>query len=122
MLLAIGDVVRIRSDKTLGTVAGVAQHRGGNVIDVQLNGNTLRPVRPADVEVVARGFKTMTGARAVVTLLVFVLGFVAAYVNARYAAGLGANWSFLFFVAFVSFTSVSGGLASLVNRSRRIRV
>ncbi|MCX5423643.1 hypothetical protein [Streptomyces sp. NBC_00078] len=72
MLLAIGDVVRIRSNKALGTVAGIASHRAGNLVDVQMNGNTLRPVRPQDIELVARGFKPMTTGRAIATLLFFL--------------------------------------------------
>ncbi|MET8534754.1 hypothetical protein ABZV67_23235 [Streptomyces sp. NPDC005065] len=51
MLLAIGDVVRIRADKELGSVAGVAAHRAaGSVVDVQMNGRVLRTVRPQEIE------------------------------------------------------------------------
>ncbi|MHA5050270.1 hypothetical protein [Streptomyces sp. SD15] len=122
MLLAIGDVVRVRSDKALGTVAGVATHRSGNVIDVQMNGRTLRPVRPADIELVARGAKPMTSGRALATLLFLVLGLAAAVVNGHYVRDLGANWATVVFVSFTSVTTVAGGLMNVFNRPRRVRV
>jgi hypothetical protein len=122
MLLAIGDVVRVRSDKALGTVAGVAAHRSGNVVDVQLNGNTLRPVRPADIELVARAYKPMTTGRAIATLLFLVLGIATAAINGHYVRDLGASWALVVFVAFTSLTSVAGGLINLFNRPRRVHV
>ncbi|MBA2945112.1 hypothetical protein [Streptomyces himalayensis] len=122
MLLAIGDVVRVRSDKSLGTVAGVAAHRSGNVVDLQMNGNILRPVRPADIEVVARGFKPMTSGRALATLLFLVLGIAAAVANGHYVRDLGANWATVVFVSFTSLTTVTGGLMNVFNRPRRVRV
>ncbi|MGW1287773.1 hypothetical protein ACWD4N_29795 [Streptomyces sp. NPDC002586] len=122
MLLAIGDVVRIRSDKALGTVAGVASHRAGNLVDVQMNSNFLRPVRPQDIELVARGFKPMTTSRAVATLLYFVLGIAAAVADSVYVRHLGANWSVVTFVAVTSFTAVTSGLINLFNRPRRVRI
>ncbi|MFD3502384.1 hypothetical protein [Streptomyces sp. NPDC058678] len=122
MLLAIGDVVRIRSTKALGTVAGVASHRVGNVVDVQMNGNTLRPVRPQDIELVARGFKPMTAGRAVATLLFFLLGIASAVANCVYVRDLGANWAMVTFVAFTSVTAVTGGLINLFNRPRRVHI
>lgn len=122
MLLAIGDVVRVRSDKALGTVAGVAAHRSGNVVDVQLNGNTLRPVRPADIELVARAIKPMTTGRTITTLLFLLLGIAAAVANGHYLRDLGANWVTVGFVAFASVISVAGGLINAFNRPRRVRV
>ncbi|KKD04304.1 hypothetical protein [Streptomyces sp. WM6386] len=122
MLLAIGDVVRVRSDKALGTVAGVAAHHSGNVVDVQLNGNTLRPVHPADIELVARATKPMTTGRALATLLFLVLGIAAAVVNGHYVRDLGASWALTVFVAFTSVTSLAGGLVNVFNRPRRVRV
>ncbi|MGW2364813.1 hypothetical protein ACWCZ5_04415 [Streptomyces sp. NPDC001667] len=122
MLLAIGDVVRIRSDKTLGTVAGLANRRTGSVVDVQMNGNVLRPVRPADIEVVARAFKPMTSGRAVATLLFLVLGIAAAVVNGHYVRDLGANWAMTFFVTSTSVTSIAAGLIRIFNRPRRVQV
>ncbi|WP_328872858.1 hypothetical protein OHT76_23660 [Streptomyces sp. NBC_00287] len=122
MLLAIGDVVRIRSEKALGTVAGVAAHRSGNLVDVQTNGNDLRPVRPADIELVARGTKPMTSGRALATLLFLVLGIAAAVANGHYVRDLGANWATVVFVSFTSVTAVTGGLINLFNRPRRVRV
>ncbi|MHC0431481.1 hypothetical protein ACX6XY_14985 [Streptomyces sp. O3] len=123
MQIAIGDVVRIRSDKELGTVAGVAAHRAaGSVVDVQMNGQTLRTVRPSEIEIVARTFRPMTGGRSLLTLLFFALGFGAAVVNGLYVHNLGANASVTVFVAFTSVTTVAGGLINLFNRPRRFRV
>lgn len=122
MLLAIGDVVRIRRSMALGTVAGIASHRVGNVVDVQMNGNTLLPMRPQDIELVARGFKPMTTGRAVATLLFFLLGIGSAVANSVYVRGLGANWALVTFVAITSVTAVTGGLINLFNRPRRVRI
>ncbi|WP_405971671.1 hypothetical protein OG496_18765 [Streptomyces sp. NBC_00988] len=122
MLLAIGDVVRIRSTKTLGTVAGVANHRVGNVVDVQMNGTTRQPVRPQDIELVARGFKPMTSGRAMATLLFFVLGIASSVTNCVYVRDLGANWAMVTFVAVTSVTAVTGGLINVFNRPRRVHV
>ncbi|OIJ96496.1 hypothetical protein BIV25_18225 [Streptomyces sp. MUSC 14] len=122
MLLAIGDVVRIRSDKSLGTVVGVATHDSGNVVDIQVNDLVFRPVRPANIELVARGFKPMTSGRAVATLLFFVLGIAFAVTNSVYVRDLGANWSTVAFVAITSFTATTGALINLFNRPRRVRV
>ena len=122
MLLAIGDVVRVRRTKALGTVAGIASHRVGNLVDVQMNGNTLQPVRPQDIELVARGFKPMTTGRAVATLLFFVLGIASSVANVVYVRGLGANWAMVTFVAITSVTAVTGGLINLFNRPHRVRI
>ncbi|MER7573044.1 hypothetical protein [Streptomyces sp. NPDC126514] len=122
MLLAIGDVVRIRSTKALGTVAGLASHRAGNLVDVQMNGNTLQPVRTQDIELVARGSKPITTGRAVVTLLFFLLGIASSVANVVYVRDLGANWAMVTFVAITSVTAVTGGLINLFIRPRRVRV
>ncbi|OSC69688.1 hypothetical protein B5181_12090 [Streptomyces sp. 4F] len=87
-----------------------------------MNGNTLQPVRPQDIELVARGFKPMTTGRAVATLLFFLLGIASSVANVVYVRDLGANWAMVTFVAITSVTAVTGGLINLFNRPRRVRI
>lgn len=91
MRLTIGDVVRDRSDRTLGTVAGFAVHPGGPLVAVHVL-DDLRLTDPDDLDLVARAAApAAAGDRA---LLVFGYGVAAllGYIAAHSARALGADW------------------------------
>ncbi|NGO67464.1 hypothetical protein [Streptomyces boncukensis] len=122
MKLAIGDVVRIRREQTLGTVAGVVTTAGGSAVTLALNGGTTRPVSPDDIELVARGAKPPTPAHGVAVLAFLALGLIAAVINGDTVYGLGASFALTLFVAFTTLTSVTGALINVFLRPRRVRV
>ena len=122
MLLAIGDVVRVRDDQTLGTVAGVASHSHGNVVCLEVGGNKIRTVQPHELELVARGFKPQTPGQDIATLLFVFLGLVAAVVMAFLVCNEGGGVLLAAAVAFTSMATVTSGLINLFHRPRRIHV
>ncbi|WFB08613.1 hypothetical protein LRS74_17325 [Streptomyces sp. LX-29] len=122
MLLALGDVVRVHNDQTLGTVAGFASHSHGNMVCVQVSGGTVRAIQPHDLELVARSFKPVTTGQSLATLLFVVLGLAVAVVNGISVHNLGADLLLTTFVTIASLTTITGGLVNTFQRPRRIRV
>lgn len=106
MQLAIGDVVRDRSDFALGTVAGIASQSSGNLVALQLSGGAVRLVEPDDLDLVARYAKPTTTGRSVMTLAVLVVAVLAAYVGCRSALNLGADWPLAFLMGLGYHTAV----------------
>ncbi|WP_431774306.1 hypothetical protein [Streptomyces cucumeris] len=122
MLLAIGDVVRVRDDQALGTVTGVASHSRGNLVCLEVARDEIRTVQPHQLELVARGFKPQTAVQDLATLLFVFLGVVAAVVMGFAVFNEGGGILLALFVAFISLTTVTSGLINLFHRPRRIRV
>ncbi|GGR43222.1 hypothetical protein [Streptomyces netropsis] len=119
MLLAIGDVVRVRHTAILGTVVGISTGERRGAVQLQVSGNLLQNFRPRDLELVARGFKPAGGLRA---LIFFVFGVTAAVMNGLTAQSLGAGPLVTALVSIATATTISGGLFNLSNRPRRVRV
>lgn len=92
MLLAIGDVVRHRLDRTLGTVAGVSDEGDGNLVAVKLSGGALRFVQPYDLHVVAHAMRQPTAGQSAVAVIVLAVALLAGFVGCRSAQVLGAGW------------------------------
>lgn len=122
MLLAIGDVVRVRNDQVLGTVTGVASHSHGNLVCLEVGGDRIRTVQPHELELVARGFKPQSAGQDLSTLLFVFLGLVAAVVMGFAVFDEGGGILLALFVAFTSLTTVTSSLINLFHRPRRIRV
>ncbi|WP_327190012.1 hypothetical protein [Streptomyces xinghaiensis] len=114
MLLAIGDVVRDRSDLALGTVAGVASHPDGPLVALQVSGGGLRLSQPYDLDLVARSSAPPTTSRRVLALLSVVLGVFVACLAAMSAQALGAAWLLTAFAALGGHTAVIGAFRSAV--------
>ncbi|KAB8171118.1 hypothetical protein FH609_000445 [Streptomyces sp. 3MP-14] len=122
MRIAIGDVVRVRSDQTLGMVVSITNTGGGAVLHLHTNGRGSLTVSPRAVEHVARVRDRMSTPRAVVTLVVIVIALVIAIANGNEIHGLGAAPLMSVFVAFASFLTIGGLLVHVVNRPRTVRV
>ncbi|MBC2877852.1 MULTISPECIES: hypothetical protein [Streptomyces] len=121
--LAIGDVVRDRDSKTLGTVSGIAAQPTGNLVALQVTGG-VRLVEPKDVEMVARRSEPMTTRRAVGAVTAFVLALLVAYLGGNTAHRLGADWLVVGLTSLGGYMAVSylyGFVLRLV-RPRRFRV
>ena len=122
MRIAIGDVVRVRSDQALGMVVSITNTGGGAVLHLHTDGRGSRTVSPRAVEHVARVRDRMSTGRAVVTLVVILIAVVIGVVNGSEISGLGAAPLMSVFVAFASFVTVGGLLVHFVNRPRTVRV
>ncbi|MDT3395229.1 hypothetical protein RKE29_00945 [Streptomyces sp. B1866] len=125
MKLAVGDVVRERSDMALGTVVGFAGQPGGNLIVLQIAGGAMRLVEPSGLEIIARHAGPMTRPRRFLARVVFVLAVLAAYSAGQDVRQSGAAWSLTLLAGFGGFMAVllahhAGGLA--VASLRRFRV
>ncbi|MCC3769398.1 hypothetical protein [Streptomyces sp. UNOC14_S4] len=93
MKLGIGDVVRDRNGKTLlGSVAGITSQENATYVVVHLPGGEKRLAAPSTLEVVARRVASPTTGQSVVSLVVLLVGFLAAYIGCRSAQDLGADW------------------------------
>ncbi|MCX4824391.1 hypothetical protein OG883_31960 [Streptomyces sp. NBC_01142] len=92
MKLAIGDVVRDRSDMALGTVIGVTSQTGGNLVAFYVSSHTVRLGEPDRLDVVARHTKPPTKARRVLALIAFSLALLAAFLGGHSARETGADW------------------------------
>ncbi|NBM17500.1 hypothetical protein [Streptomyces sp. GC420] len=108
MHLAIGDVVRDRSNMALGTVAGVASHPDGSLVALQVSGGALRLSQPYDLDLVARSSAPLTTSRRVLALISFVLGLFVACLTAVSALALGAPWLLAALAALGGHTAVMG--------------
>ncbi|MCP9207109.1 hypothetical protein [Streptomyces cucumeris] len=122
MLLAIGDVVRVRNDQALGTVTGVASHSHGNLVCLEVARNEIRAVQPHELELVARGCTQQSAGQDLSILLFVFVGLVAAVVTGFAVFNEGGDILLTLFVAFTSLTTVTSGLINLFHRPRRIRV
>ncbi|WP_171166822.1 hypothetical protein [Streptomyces sp. I05A-00742] len=121
--LTIGDVVRDRSSKTLGTVSGFAAQPTGNLVALQVTGG-IRLVESKDVEMVARRSEPMTNGQAVVAVTVFVLALFLAYLGGHTARQLGADWLLTGLTALGGYMAVSHlyGFARRLVQPRRFRL
>ncbi|WP_255954602.1 hypothetical protein [Streptomyces odontomachi] len=124
MQLALGDVVRDRTDLALGTVAGVANHPGGSLVAVCLPGDAVRLCPPSDLDVVARYARPVTTRQGVIALGVILLGFVGAYVGSDCASELGASWPLVVMSGLGGYTAVTTAYewALRLTGPRRFRV
>lgn len=124
MQIAIGDVVRDRSDMALGTVTGVASLVGGSVVVIQLSGGELRQVQHYDLEVVGRGPEPKTVARGVVSFVVLAVSFVAAVLVGNAEMASGGSLLLAVLAAFGSSTAIVTAVQIIqrVADPRRIRV
>jgi hypothetical protein len=126
MYLAIGDVVRDRTDLALGTVAGAAKNLDGTAVAVLVPGETsVRLCHPGDVEVVARYARPATARQGTIALVALLLGTVAAYFCAASAQGLGASWPLMCAASLGGFTAVMTAyqwITRLAEGPRRFRV
>jgi hypothetical protein len=92
MRLALGDVLRDRTDLALGTFIGVARRPSGTLVALHVPGAAVRLRDPRDVEVVARYSGPTTFRHGVVALAVLVIAGTAAYLACHSAQELGAHW------------------------------
>ncbi|GAB2915477.1 hypothetical protein [Streptomyces mayteni] len=122
MRISIGDVVRIKSDQTLGTVVSITTVGRGAIVHLHTNGLGSRVVAPQNLEHVARAYKPMTAGRSIATLAFLVIGLVIAVLTARSVNGLGAGLPLTVFVAMASGVTVANVLTELFNRPRALRL
>ncbi|AXK35884.1 hypothetical protein DVA86_27930 [Streptomyces armeniacus] len=118
MMLALGDVVRVRGDKELGTVAGLAP---GAVL-LRTSGDTVRTAHPTDIEMVARGSMPKTQTTEVTYLVFIAVGVIVGMLTGVTVGQLGAGLVLSAALTLSSSASVVSLLTSLFLRPRRIRV
>lgn len=122
MRIALGDVVRIKSDKVLGTVVSITSTGRGSVVHLHTDGLGSRAVSPDVLEPIARAYKPMTTRRAIATLVFLAIGIAVAVTNAATLSNLGAALPLTAFVAVSSLGTVTGFLIRLFHRPRATRV
>ncbi|MDH6127419.1 hypothetical protein [Kitasatospora sp. GP82] len=123
MQLAIGDVVRDRTDMELATVAGVAGQVGDdNLVVLQLSGGELRRVKPYDLEVVGRRPKMTTTGRSLVALACMGIAVIAGLLGCQAASRGG--WLLSVLTGFGSYSAVMALLQLYlrITGPRRIRI
>lgn len=92
MHLAIGDVVRDRSDMTLGTVVGLVTEVDGNRVAVYVPGSTVRLSDPYDLDVIARHAGPTATGRGLAVPVALILATFAALFGCLSARSAGAGW------------------------------
>ncbi|MGP8300186.1 hypothetical protein ACTPOK_20095 [Streptomyces inhibens] len=108
MKLAIGDVVRDRSNMELGAVAGLtAAPDGGNLVALQMSGGGIRVAESYDLDLVARRSRPMTTGQNVMASVVFVAALAAAVFGFCSAQELGADWMLTLLASVGSYTAVT---------------
>lgn len=124
MQIAIGDVVRDRTDMALGAVTGVASLADGSVVVIQLSGGELRQVRHYDLEIVGRGPEPRTAIRGVLSFVVLAVSFIAAVLAGDAEMASGGSLMLAVLAAFGSSTAVMTAVQIIqrVADPRRIRV
>ncbi|MFD3885038.1 hypothetical protein [Streptomyces microflavus] len=124
MKLAIGDVVRDRSDLTLGTMAGVTVRNGTSVVALCVSGGALRLSAPHDLEFVARRVPVRRRADAIRDVVIFVLAAISACCGAIFAQDAGAGLGVTAFATTGGFTTVLAayGFGKWLVGPRRFRV
>lgn len=105
MHLAIGDVVRDRTDQAIGTVAGIATHPDGPLVAFQVS-DDLRLAEPDDLDVARVAAPASPRTRAVRTAGHLVAALFA-YIAGHSAREIGADW-LLTFMAGVGGWAVVG--------------
>lgn len=106
MKLAIGDVVRARDDKALGTVAGVVGRGNDRLVMIHGYGGMRRFTEPGGLELIARHTAPMTTGRHIVALIAFGLALLTAYIGCHSARDLGASWPLSFLAGFGGYGAV----------------
>lgn len=122
MYLAIGDVVRIRSDQTLGTVAGITSSATGAMVHIDLGQGAIRVARPTDLERVMKCYRPMTTGRHVATLLLGLVGLVVGVVTGLTVYDLGAHMALAVFVTYSVTENAIRVLITVAHRPRAVRV
>lgn len=91
MHLAVGDVVRDRTDQALGTVAGLASHTDGPLVAFQV-ASDLHLAEPGDLDLVARAAPPTTPRRHAARAAGYVFAALLAFVAGHSAREVGADW------------------------------
>lgn len=106
MKLAIGDVVRVRDDKVLGTVAGITDHDAERLVVVRVSGGWTRVTEPRELTIVARPAAPMTTGRSLAALFVLGVALVVGFISCRSAQDLGADWALTLMSSLGGFSAV----------------
>ncbi|WP_335971617.1 hypothetical protein [Streptomyces sp. CA2R106] len=123
MHLAVGDVVRDRTDQALGTVAGLARHPDGPLVAFQV-ASELHIADPGDLDLVARAAVRATPRRNAARATGYVLAVLFAFVAGHSAREVGADWLLTFLAGVGGFSAVTTAVrwsARLVS-PRRFRI
>ncbi|HEY8981115.1 MAG TPA: hypothetical protein VIU15_16180 [Streptomyces sp.] len=91
MRLAIGDVVRDRTDLVIGTVVRI-DHNAARRVVLNVPNGSYRLAAVTDLEIVRRYSKPPTAKLRVVAVFVFVVALLTAYVAGHSVQLLGGSW------------------------------
>ncbi|MET8981017.1 hypothetical protein ABZX85_35985 [Streptomyces sp. NPDC004539] len=123
MRLAIGDVVRDRTDLVIGTVARI-DYNAPRLVLMHVPGGFYRPVAVTDLEIVRRYSKPLTAKLRLAAVLVLVIALLTAYVAAHSVQLLGGSWLLMFMAALGGYQmhEIAFRLARRLTGPRRFRV
>lgn len=107
MRLALGDVVRDRTDMAIGTVIGVTTQAEIRRVAVYVPGSPIRLTAPYDLDVLAHHSSPTARGRGWTALAVVVLAALAAVLGCQYARTAGADWLLMFLAGLGSFGTVT---------------
>ncbi|OIJ89770.1 hypothetical protein [Streptomyces colonosanans] len=123
MRLAIGDVVRDRTDMVIGTVARIDMNEAGRVV-LTVPGGFPRLVAVADLEIVSRYSKPPTAKLHLAAVLVFLIALLTSYIAAHSVQLLGGSWLLTFMAGLGAYEIYSIGFrwCCRLTGPRRFRV
>jgi len=123
MRLAIGDVVRDRTDLVIGTVVRI-DHNAARRVLVNVPGGYYRPVAVTDLEILRRYSKPPTVKLRLAAVVVLVIALLTAYVAGHSVQLLGGSWLLTFMAALGGYQvhEIAFRLGRRLTGPRRFRV
>lgn len=123
MRLAIGDVVRDRTDMVIGTVARIEINEARRVL-VNVPGSFPRPVSAKDLEIVSRYTQPATARLRLMAVFVFLVALLTSYVAGHSVRLLGGDWLLTFMAALGAYEiyEIAFRWARRLTGARRFRI
>lgn len=123
MRLAIGDVVRDRTDMVMGTIARIDINAARSVL-MNVPGGFPRAVAVTDLEIVSRYSKRPTSKLRLAAVFTLVIALLTAYIAAHSVQSLGGSWLLMAMAALGGYQmhEIAFRLARRLTGPRRFRV
>ncbi|MFI1826620.1 hypothetical protein ACH41E_09195 [Streptomyces sp. NPDC020412] len=124
MRLAIGDVVRDRRERVIGTVVGIDPEGYGSLVALRVSTGTTHLAYSDDLEMLARNNGPTGLGRRVLAVVLFVLAALTAFAASHTVHSLGGNWALMIFSALGAYTAFDVAFRGVqrLTGPRRIRV
>jgi hypothetical protein len=123
MHLTIGDIVRDRGDRTLGTVAGFAVHPDGPLVAVRV-ADDLHLSEPGDLDLVGRAAAPAIAGDRALTVFGRGVATLLGYVAVHSAHDLGADWVLSLLAGVGAYAAVTAAVRCALRliRPRRLPI